>query len=410
MSWLRLLVVALPFLIGSCCRLVWGQGSEQTSVSQAEELERKRREKAEHLKPDEVSLWERRMRNWEKARMPARIFQKGFRGLRPLVGGMPAGSGFVVGGGYIRGLTSEAMSFQANARYSTKGYNQYDALFEFPTRQAERPVQGRVSALYHDYSRLNFFGLGTNSQKDDQAYFRAIGYSVLGGVTAKLGRLHLDGDAGRMQIDAREGKSEPSLDRVFEGIPGFGDGRTDFNVYGGSVELDLRNHWESPAVGADISLQGWRYDDQTFHTYDSTKVVLLARALIPLGHNNRRLAFRFRSAHLQAEHGGVEPFYLQETIGGANSLRGWQEMRFRDSRNLLMNFEYRWEVWHYADFAFFADTGKVFSDYSDFDLKHLKWGYGWGIRVRTQDIASLNIDFAFSEEGFVIHIGSGPRF
>ena len=49
-----------------------------------------------------------------------------------------------------------------------------------------------------------------------------------------------------------------------------------------------------------------------------------------------------------------------ETIGGARTMRGFSEFRFRDTRNLLMNLEYRWEIWTYADMALFADGGKVF--------------------------------------------------
>ena len=78
--------------------------------------------------------------------------------------------------------------------------------------------------------------------------------------------------------------------------------------------------------------------------------------------------------------------------------------------NLLLNFEYRWEVWTYADFVFFYDAGKVFSDANDLDLSNLKSGYWFGIRGRSPDGVVLRFDFARSNEGFILHIGGGPAF
>ena len=99
-----------------------------------------------------------------------------------------------------------------------------------------------------------------------------------------------------------------------------------------------------------------------------------------------------------------------ETLGGANSIRGFKEYRFPDTRNLLLNAEYRWEVWSYVDFAFFYDAGKVFSKAADLDLRNLKSGYGFGIRAHSPTGMVVRFDFSRSNEGFILHIGSGPSF
>jgi outer membrane protein assembly factor BamA len=104
------------------------------------------------------------------------------------------------------------------------------------------------------------------------------------------------------------------------------------------------------------------------------------------------------------------PFYLMETIGGANTVRGYKEFRFRDVRSLLVNLEYRWEVMPYLDFAFFGDGGKVFSDLHDFNFRRLHYGYGGGVRVHAPGPMHLNLDLAHSKEGFVFHISSGIGF
>jgi hypothetical protein len=64
----------------------------------------------------------------------------------------------------------------------------------------------------------------------------------------------------------------------------------------------------------------------------------------------------------------------------------------------------------YLDFAFFGDGGKVFSEWSDFDLKRLHFGYGWGVRVHAPGPYYLNLDLAHSKEGFVFHISGGIGF
>ncbi len=99
-----------------------------------------------------------------------------------------------------------------------------------------------------------------------------------------------------------------------------------------------------------------------------------------------------------------------ETVGGANSIRGFREYRFRDTRNLVLNAEYRWEVWTFAHLAVFYDAGKVFSDADDLDLSGMKSGYGFGLRGQAPGGMVLHFDLARSNEGLIFHIGSGPSF
>ena len=70
---------------------------------------------------------EKRVRFLETWRLPRWLFTKGFGGFRPVIGGMPSGSGLVGGGGYISGYNSELLQFTANARFSALGYQTYDA-------------------------------------------------------------------------------------------------------------------------------------------------------------------------------------------------------------------------------------------------------------------------------------------
>ena len=118
------LTVWLVLVSGGAPALAQGDSTEEPQAtsdqSQAERLAAERREKAQNLTQARVSSGEARMRGIEKSRFPFSIFQQGFHGFRPVMGGMPSGSGFVVGGGYVHGLESEVFTVSADAGYSTR--------------------------------------------------------------------------------------------------------------------------------------------------------------------------------------------------------------------------------------------------------------------------------------------------
>ena len=126
------------------------ESGEVSGQSQADRLAAARRAKAENLTPAEVSSGEARVRSLEEARFPQNIFVKGFRGFRPVFGGMPSGSGLVFGGGYVRGLESEIFTASADARFSTRGFKQADIRLLLPTAQSGRPIRAFVNASYQE--------------------------------------------------------------------------------------------------------------------------------------------------------------------------------------------------------------------------------------------------------------------
>ena len=53
------------------------------------------------------------------------------------------------------------------------------------------------------------------------------------------------------------------------------------------------------------------------------------------------------------------PFYLMPTLGGNDTLRGFRAYRFRGPHAMLLQGEYRFELWSGLDAALFYDAGKV---------------------------------------------------
>ncbi|MDP6580747.1 MAG: BamA/TamA family outer membrane protein [Vicinamibacterales bacterium] len=377
------LVLAVCLLVAL---LAWpsaaaAQSADATEVEQQGEppttrqeiLQRQREEKRTQLTPYRVSDAEARVSRLETFRLPRRIFAKGFGGFRPVVGGMPSGSGFVFGGGYIAGYNHELIQFTANARYSTRGYRSVDTGIIFPTPASQLPVQAHVKAEVRDLTSLRFFGLGPQSSASGRSTYGLEDQSLEAGVTATATRfVELGAVARWTNAEVGPGTSGASLEERFDPLltPGFGT-TTDYLVYGGHLTLQLRDAHVSPSAGVSIGVEASRYDDRGSGLYDFTRLVGDVQTQIPLGYRNRILALRVRSSNSVGENGGAVPFYLMETIGGANSIRGFREYRFRGGRNLVVNAEYRWEIWTYVDFALFYDAGKVFSDADELNFQDM---------------------------------------
>lgn len=374
-------------------------------------LRRQREAKQEDLEPYVVSPAEARVLQLEQWNFPRNIFVRGWNRFRPLIGGMPSGSGFVAGAGFVNGLDREDVDIQVNARVSTRGFSTFDAMTTFPTDRRETPLHAFARAEARNLTELRIYGLGPDSPPENRTTYELQDRTLEAGLRLELGRfVELAGRGGFLRAEVRGGTGTPTLFDIMtpQPVPGLG-GTTDYVVAGGDATIDLRDDGFPPA-GVVLSASAYRYEDVSTDRFDFDRVVGEIRAYAPLGYRNRRLALRVRSSHSTGRNGGAIPFYLMEAIGGGSTLRGYREYRFRDTRNLLVNAEYRWEVWTYVDFALFYDAGKVFDTASQLNFEDLESSGGFGMRVHTPTGFVFRMDLARSDEGLRFHIGSGPSF
>jgi len=104
------------------------------------------------------------------------------------------------------------------------------------------------------------------------------------------------------------------------------------------------------------------------------------------------------------------PFYMQPSLGGPDTLRGFRPFRFYDNNAVLMQGEYRWEASSVLDLAIFADGGKVFHNWEQWNLHNIEGSFGFGLRIKSLTGVALRIDTAFSHEGFQICFRTGNPF
>jgi outer membrane protein assembly factor BamA len=109
--------------------------------------------------------------------------------------------------------------------------------------------------------------------------------------------------------------------------------------------------------------------------------------------DTRTIALRAWASAAEPDSGHDVPFYLQPTLGGARTLRGYRTFRFRDRSALLLQAEYRWRINELVTGALFYDTGTVAPTLGD--LGRFERNYGVGLRVGGALGSAFRMDLAF---------------
>lgn len=114
----------------------------------------------------------------------------------------------------------------------------------------------------------------------------------------------------------------------------------------------------------------------------------------------RVLAFRARFGTIS----GDVPFFEQFFMGGASSIRGYEEDRFWGNQSLLTTLEYRLPLQKALSVSAFVDYGGAWGgygqvgDYSQSKSANFKLGYGLGVSFRSP-LGPLRLDIGFDDRG-----------
>ena len=105
---------------------------------------------------------------------------------------------------------------------------------------------------------------------------------------------------------------------------------------------------------------------------------------------------------------GRMPEALKFAVGGADTLRGYNDDQFKGNKMFAATAEYRFPVAKKVQGAFFGDVGKAWDD-GGYKLTDLKLGIGVGIRVTTP-LGPIKLDYARGSEGGRTHFSFGGQF
>jgi hypothetical protein len=365
--------------------------------SRADLLRREREAKATQLRPPEPSRLEKTLLDLEAGRLFERILNPA-EGLYPKFGSITAGSGFSIGPGYrTTHKFGDQFDFSAFVMASMKKYWIADARMQLPRLLDERlGIEAHVQS--YDFPEELFFGLGPDSARSDLVKY-GMRNNVVGGSAAvrPSSWLTVSGGADFLNpdINAREDE-EDSIGSRFDdsSAPGLVV-QPKFMRYEAAVDVNHRVPRGNPRSGGRYLFTYQRFDDQDSNAYSFQRAEVDVQHYVSLLRNRRILALRALASVSDADEGAQIPFYYQRALGGPDDLRGFHRLRFRDKHALLLQAEYRWEIFTAVDGALFYDAGKVASRVGDLNFKDLESDYGIGFRFGTANSVFLRIEAAF---------------
>ena len=381
----------------------------QDPSTRAEALRQQREEKSQQLAPPERSGLERALFDLESGRLLERVLNPP-EGFYPKIGNITAGSGFSFGPAYRKpGLFGGHADFSAFAAASFQRYWMLDTRLMLP-RLANERVSVDVHAQRYEFPEEDFFGLGPDSQRTDEVAW-GMASSVFGGTGSVRPRQWLTVGAG--------------LDYLTPHVSTLGDGRRidtlfnertapglatqpDFLRYELFADLNYREPRGNPRRGGRYAVALEQFDDRDGDRYSFRRVEADLQQYFSMLNDRRVLALHAVVSSSDADPGREVPFYFQRTLGGPDDLRGFRRFRFRDRNMLLLQAEYRWEIFTAVDGAIFYDAGKVAPRLEDLTFSDLESDVGIGFRFGTINGVFLRVEGAFgSREGkhFILRFG-----
>ncbi len=378
--------------------------------TRAEALREEREEKQKDVVPPKTSFLERTLKAVERSGVPLITRD----GVYIKLGTLTTGSGFALGGGYrTRMLLGRDAGLDAWAGVTATAYWETQARLQVPVTPGGR-VLLQVAGRFQDYPREDFFGLGPDSASADSSDFRLRGPTVGARADALVsGPLSVGGGVDFLAPRVTDGKHPgvPSTSEVFgaSAAPGLDDD-TNFVRTMATVEVDYREPRNARRGGwyrAEFS----HYADRDQQRYSFDRVDLDLRQFVSVLSERRVFTARAFLSTSTASDGQTVPFYLMPTLGGNETLRGYRAYRFRGPHAMLLQGEYRFEVWSGLDAALFYDAGKVALRRGDLDLDGLEKNYGFGFRFNTDHGTILRIDTALgSRDGAHLWVVFGGTF
>jgi len=346
--------------------------------------------------------------------------EDGTRKVRPIF--MPASGGGLI---FIQdNLFREGMKFRASGSSGTRTRrNFYGGLRDTQLFSSKFGLE--LAGFYKRLPDEDFFGLGNDSRKGKPTVRK-------GRLTGETNYLHeesnFEGDllyvpykatqfaAGfsYSNVNIKRGRDDnhPSTDTTFteDEVPGL------FGAEMWSLVLkfyhDSRNATAHPTRGGEefFSVEFAKEIDGSDFGY--RKYTLDLQRYVELFYK-RVLAVRVRTEVTDKMEGREIPFYRLAGLGGADMLRGYRPVRFRDEDLMLFSAEYRFPIHLYTVVYGFFEEGRVFNNiFDDFTFNDFKYSAGGGLRFRARNgnlTAILEIAKSKEQTRFIFGLNTDLR-
>ena len=317
--------------------------------------------------------------------------------IRPLIGGLVTGSGFSLGAAVRRTNLVNHVDGHVRGILSVKKYQLYEAGIDVP--ELGRWLSFGFSGRYRNYPQEDYWGLGPNTSQDQRTNYLLEDVDT----TATLSTYPLRGfrtgvTAGYLKANMGPGRDEkvPSLPESLQSSPRMGH-------LGAYVEYRTLDDDADPRSGGKYRFE-WTDYASRFNQY-----VVDLRRFIPI-HDADRIALRMLTQFTQSSSWDRVPFFMLPIAGGVNTVRGFDQYRFRDRNALILNAEYRRPLNAFLDVVGFVDAGRVFARPKNLGLQYLHPSGGVGARIKFGKRMFFGVDFAISSEGKKLLLRSDQMF
>jgi hypothetical protein len=376
----------------------WPATHAGAQTAQEDEAQAAREQKARELQPHQRSAVERALFVLEDKLLLERWLDPP-RGVFVRVGQMGEGAGFALGPAFR--FNTPAYDFKTSAAASMKRYVIGEASLRLPGTVGttayfkRRGPYAEVYGRHRDFPQEDFFGLGPESQVTDRSdYARR---DQLGRVSAGYERGLLKGGVGlgylTTSIGAGTDPRIPSSSEIFAPTEMPGLVGTSHLIVEPFVEFATIDRAVNDQSGGIYRVSFSRFRDQERGRYSFTMWQADVRHYLAFIDDTHVIAVRAWAAATRPDVAHEVPFYLQPTLGGARSLRGYRTFRFRDRSAMLVQAEYRWQLNAFLNAALFYDAGAVAPTLGE--LGRFERSYGFGLRAGGRWSTALRFDVAF---------------
>jgi len=388
-------------------------GDSQATAGRADAITTQRDDKARHLEPETQLKGERILDKVLENRL-VKAISAAQPGWDIVLGHLVTGSGIAAGPEYLRrDLADDRIISSTWASVSTRKFWLVNTELNMP-KLAGNWLFADFSATHRDYPDIGYFGPGPHSPDLETNW--ALEDSWLTGVMGVRPLRHAElGVIGRYlaeNVGPGHAADEPTTQQAFtpESTPGLLGG-SDFVQAGSFVQFDYRDNPGEAHRGGMYWLDFSDYSDLKSGRYSFDRVDAEVQQFIPLLNGTHVIALHGRTSFTEAHSGDAVPFYLQPTLGGPDTLRGFDAFRFYDNNAVILNGEYRWQLYEGMNAALFMDAGKVFPRWQQISLRDLEKSYGFGLRfLNGAGQAIVRLDVGFSREGFELWFKFGDIF